>query len=394
MGIRLVVVDDNPHVAWEGRVHPVNATFQRFVAAVLDVPGSPVASITSCVPLRAASMTPATLALDPRISVVGTTPFEGIAGYLRHLPGLLGANRATLRHAIGEADLLWLKVPASNATLAAVIARRAGTPRFVWVAGSATDVAGARFAGAKRVGAAMIGIGYDAIGRLAGVGGHRLVVGKGFVEGDGIVASLVEPHELRDPGTRPWPPSAAHAAKARLVWAGRLAAGKGLESLIEAVAHDRALELEVLGDGPDRDRLVAFAASSGAGDRVRWSGHVADRETYLDRLAAADAFAFPSPAEGFPKVVLDAFAVGLPVLASSAGTVGELIDADLVERIDGPSAEGVAAAWRRLSATDPAAVDDRRRRAHALAADHTRPAEAARLVERWRSWWPDLPWER
>ena len=33
MGIRLVVVDDNPHLAWEGRVHPANATFQRFVAA-------------------------------------------------------------------------------------------------------------------------------------------------------------------------------------------------------------------------------------------------------------------------------------------------------------------------------------------------------------------------
>ena len=260
MGIRLVVVDDNPHLAWEGRVHAANATFQQFVAGLLDLPGSPVASISSCVPLRHAEGPPTTLPLDARIEVVGTAPFDGIAGYLRHLPGMLGANRAALRHAIGEADLLWLKVPASNATLAAAIARRAGTPRFVWVAGSAAEVAGARFDGLARLGAGAVGLGYDAIGRLAGVGGHRLVVGEGLVAGDGIVASLVEAHELRDPGARPWAPGAGQRP-ARLVWAGRLAAGKGLEALLGAVAADPTLELDILGDGPDRERLAELAAT-------------------------------------------------------------------------------------------------------------------------------------
>ncbi len=300
MGIRLVVVDDNPHVAWEGRVHPVNATFQRFVAALLDVPGSPVSSITSCVPLRDATAPPGTLPLDARIRVVGTAPFQGIAGYLRHLPAVFRANRPTLRTAIGEADLLWLKVPASNATLAATIARGAGTPRFIWVAGSAADVAEARFRGPARIGAAAVGVGYDAIGRLAGVGGHRLVVGEGLVEGDGIVASLVEPDELRDPGARPWPPAAGHG-RAHLAWAGRLVAGKGLESLLVAVAADPTLELELLGDGPDRERLVELAASSGAGDRVVWSGHIADRPTYLDHLAAGGRLRLPVARGGLPQ---------------------------------------------------------------------------------------------
>jgi glycosyltransferase involved in cell wall biosynthesis len=393
VGIRLVVVDDNPHAAWEGRVHAVNATFQQFVAGLLDLAGSPVASITSCVPLRDAEVAPGTLPLDSRIQVAGTAPFDGIAGYLRHLPRMLGANRAPLRRAIDEADLLWLKVPASNATLAAAIARRAGTPRFVWVAGSAAEVAGARFDGIARIGAGAIGLGYDAIGRLAGVGGHRLVVGEGLVDGDGVVASLVEPAELRDPGARPWALGAADR-RARLVWAGRLASGKGLESLLGAVAADPSLELDILGDGPDRARLTELAATSGAGDRVRWAGHIADRATYLDRLAEADAFVFPSAAEGFPKVVLDAFAVGLPVLATSAGTLDELVGADLIERIVAPEPDAVLATWRRLAATEPSTIDERRRRASAFAARHTRAAEAARLVETWRSWWPDLPWDR
>src|SRR5580765_7416882 len=144
MGIRVVVIDDNPHVRWEGRVYPVNATFHRFLAGVLDVPGAPVASIVHCVPLREANTEPATLPLDPRLEVVGTAPFEGIAGYVRRGPSLLRLNAAVLRPVIASADLVWIKVPASNALLAGWLAWRARVPRFGYVAGSALAVARGR----------------------------------------------------------------------------------------------------------------------------------------------------------------------------------------------------------------------------------------------------------
>lgn len=408
MGIRLVVVDDNPHLAWAGRVYPANATFQHFVTGLLELPGSPVAAITACVPLRAAETPPAGLPLDPRIRVVGSAPFDGIAGYLRHLPSMLAQNRPTLGRAIAGADLLWLKVPASNAALAGAIAVRAGVPRFTWVAGSAAGVAAARYGGAAGVGARVVGAGYDVVGRLAGAGGRRLVVGEGVVDRDGIVASLVEPAELRDPGDRSWPPGPDNGP-ARLAWAGRLVAGKGLEALLTAVAADPELTLDILGDGPDRARLEGLAAGAGAvaggtgavagaeagaAGRVTFAGHIAERGAYLDRLAAADAFVFPSPAEGFPKVILDALAVGLPVLATRAGALAELVAADLVEPIDASDPVAVAAAWRRLRDAGAEAVAERARRGHAFAGRHTRPAEAARLVQRWRTWWPDLPWDR
>src|SRR5258707_12082035 len=89
MGMRVVVIDDNSHVRWEGRVYPVNATFHRFLAGVLDVPGAPVASIVHCVPLREASAAPATLPLDPRLEVIGTAPFEGIGGDFRPPPSVV-----------------------------------------------------------------------------------------------------------------------------------------------------------------------------------------------------------------------------------------------------------------------------------------------------------------
>ena len=393
MGIRLVVIDDNPHLAWGGAIHPANATFERFVAATLDLPGSPVASITTVVPVRDVDTPPASLPLDPRIRVVRSAPFEGIAGYLRHLPSLLRANRPTLSRAIAGADLVWLKVPASNAALAGAIATRAGVPRFVWVAGSAADVAAGRFDGARGVGGRAVGAGYDLVGRLVAVGGRRLVVGEDVVDGDGVVASLVEPSEVRDPAARGWPP--ADPAAIRLAWAGRLAGGKGLEALLEAVELDRRLTLDILGDGPDRERLRAIADASGARDRITWAGHLAERAAYLDRLAAADVFVFPSPAEGFPKVVLDAFAVGLPVVATRAGALAELADAGLIDPIARPDAASIRAALAGLARARSRPTSSQRASAAAHSWPRTRdPRRPPGWSRTGARWWPDLPWER
>ena len=399
MGIRVAVIDDNPHLAWDGRVYPANATFHRFLAAVLDVTGADgrplVDRIDQCVPLRPASEAPRTLPLDPRLNVVGTAPFDGIAGYLRHAPSLARRNAATLRPVIGAADLVWLKVPASNAPLAAALARIAGVPRFGYVAGSAADVvAGQRRGGLARIGAEIVGRAYDGLGRLSSIGGDRVVVGRRLA-GGGIVTSLVEAAEIRSIRNRVWPHQAGHL---HLAWAGRLVDGKGVERLLGALAIMAAapargaggIRLTMIGDGPARPSLEAHAAKLGVADRVEWCGFMADRGPYLDALAAADVFVFPSPAEGFPKVVLDAMAAGLPVLATPSGARAEAIAAGAVARLPSDGA-GIAATIDLLVA-DPDRALVLRRAGTELVTAHTRSAEAARLVDRWQERWPDLPW--
>jgi glycosyltransferase involved in cell wall biosynthesis len=392
MGIRVLVVDDNPHVRWRGRVYPVDATFHRFLSAFLDLPGTPVASIAHAVPLRDFAdevAEPATLPIDPRLETVPTAPFDGIAGYLRRLPMMLRANRPVLGAAIRNVDLVWIKIPGSNAGLAAILARRAGTRRFTWVAGSAREVAAARFSGAARAAGMLVGAGYDAIGYLGGIGGLRVVVGRRLVGGGGVVASLLESNEIRTPDG-PWP---RQAERLRLAWAGRVAHGKGLETLIDALADRPAFgELSVLGDGPARQALAGRAAALGVGDRIVWHGYLAARGSYLDSLAAADAFVFPSPAEGFPKVILDAMAVGLPVLASPSGSIAELVTARLVVPLPAGDPPGVAAAVRALAGNRARAVELRSAGA-VFAAAHTRPSEAAKVVRVWRNGFPTLPWD-
>ena len=384
MGLRVVVVDDNPHVRWDGRVYPVNATFHRFLAAFLDLPEAPVSSIVHCVPLRDASESPATLPLDPRIEVVGTTPFDGIAGYVRHAPGIVRANAPIFRRAIEGADLVWLKVPASNAPLAAWLAWRARVPRFGYVAGSALAVARGRRLG---LAAQAVGLVYDIAGRLAG-GRYRVVVGRDIVGGKGIVTSLVEPEEIRDRSGDPWP---AIPWRLRLGWAGRLAPGKGLEVLLDALAllvaeeaEGHRVELVVVGDGPARRELEARARRLAVADRIHWVGYVADRATYMDALASCDLFVFPSPAEGFPKVILDAMAVGVPVVATPTGALGELVRADVIAAAQSEADRLSSIAASLVRAPDRALAY--RGRGAEFAIEHSRTAEAVRLVRRWSDW--------
>jgi glycosyltransferase involved in cell wall biosynthesis len=212
-------------------------------------------------------------------------------------------------------------------------------------------------------------------------------VGRDVVAGEGLIASLVHPDEIR-PTDRTWEPH----RPPRLVWAGRIADGKGLTRLFDTLAALPDAELVMLGDGPAKPRLEAMARTRGLAGRVVWRGHVADRQPYLDDLASADVFLHPSPAEGFPKVVLDAMAVGVPVAAVPAGGLADLARARLLRPIQRRTgADPVAYAVMSLL-REPEVTQAMRLRATDFAAAHVAPAEAARLVRRLQGWFPNLPW--
>jgi len=143
--IRLAILDDSPFLRFaDGRVGPKAATFHRFAEAVVAMGGFERAAYL--VPVEAAGPgnergdEPRSLVDPGRLTVVATAPFDGIAGYVRHAPGLARRNWPVIRDAVDGADLVWIKAPASNALLALRAARRSHTPFFTWVAGSARAV--------------------------------------------------------------------------------------------------------------------------------------------------------------------------------------------------------------------------------------------------------------
>ncbi|HLE83314.1 MAG TPA: glycosyltransferase, partial [Thermoanaerobaculia bacterium] len=135
-----------------------------------------------------------------------------------------------------------------------------------------------------------------------------------------------------------------------------LRAGKGLEVLLEAVpavldALPRA-RFAVVGDGPARDSLQASAAAAGLTAALVWTGF---RRDVPALLAAADLFVLPSLDDAFPTALLEAMAAGLPVVATRAGGIPEIVD-DGATGVLVP-AEDPAALARAVAAllADPAA---------------------------------------
>ena len=135
------------------------------------------------------------------------------------------------------------------------------------------------------------------------------------------------------PNPAPDPPSLPDRAGLReelglegkvLVFAGRLGPQKDVDTLLEALVRVPEVTLAIAGDGPERTVLERRAGELGLDGRVRFLGSVR-RDTVLRLFGAADACVLPSAWENFPHTVVEALAVGCPVIATAVGGVPEVV---------------------------------------------------------------------
>ncbi len=114
----------------------------------------------------------------------------------------------------------------------------------------------------------------------------------------------------------------------QLVCVGRLSPQKGQLLLVEAFADavDRGVDatLVLAGDGELRPQIEALARRRALGARLRITGWI-DGAAIREALAASRALVLPSFAEGLPMVIMEAFAVGRPVLTTYVAGIPELV---------------------------------------------------------------------
>jgi glycosyltransferase involved in cell wall biosynthesis len=140
---------------------------------------------------------------------------------------------------------------------------------------------------------------------------------------------------------------------------GSVIPGKGCDLLLEAWAplaqRFPQAHLVIIGARFDPDhyqkgefekKIAALIAASGAGDRIHFTGHVADIEWYY---RACDIFVFPTQKEGMPNAVLEAMASAVPVILTPFPTLSEDLgqpgrEFELIER----RPDALAAAVERL----------------------------------------------
>ncbi|MDU8910817.1 glycosyltransferase [Aestuariicoccus sp. MJ-SS9] len=118
---------------------------------------------------------------------------------------------------------------------------------------------------------------------------------------------------------------AAHDGK-NLLFVGRLAAVKGVRVLLEALAQmDGRPQVTLIGDGPERAGLEAYAKALGLSDRVTFAGYQS-QDAVAAALGETDVFVLPSFAEGVPVVLMEAMAAGVPVVTTRIAGIPELVE--------------------------------------------------------------------
>jgi len=128
---------------------------------------------------------------------------------------------------------------------------------------------------------------------------------------------------------------------------GRLESEKGYDALVKAVARVQpplTPWLAIIGEGSQRQELERLARETGLEARFRLPGHRSDA---LDMHHAFDVYAQSSLTEGIPNAVLEAMAVGTPVVATDVGGTSELITDGVHGRLVG--AQDSAALARGLT---------------------------------------------
>lgn len=123
------------------------------------------------------------------------------------------------------------------------------------------------------------------------------------------------------------PPRPRGTRPPRVVCVANFHVGKGHEFLLRALplvlARFPAARCVLVGDGPERRAMERLALTLEVSEAVEFTGTVADPSPLV---ADSDLFVLPSLSEGLPLSVLEAWALGVPVVASRVGGLSELVE--------------------------------------------------------------------
>lgn len=114
---------------------------------------------------------------------------------------------------------------------------------------------------------------------------------------------------------------------------------KGHEIVIRAgkkvIEKGFDIDITFVGDGTKRNEYEKLSEELGIKDKVKFTGLLSGADKVRDELLKADILVFPTKAEGLPRTVIEAMAVGLPCISTPIAGIPELLEAeDLFNPLD------------------------------------------------------------
>jgi len=354
-----------------GFLHLTNEFAQHARRVILCVPTRPVreAAAASCVQAYA-----------PNVELRPLPPFTTRRQLLRQLPQVT----RQIRSAIAESDVAYAMCPGDPGLLALAIARWTGTPYFVSIDTDRAQKALARPDAWLKRQAAFRFYHHLVHPYLRLLARDRPT----FVTGDMFLGAYPNWYQWIKTTHKSASMPPLHVPEAivdtfTIVFAGRLSHEKSVETLIDAVgvirSHGIAAELVIAGDGPCRGALQEQAERVIAGAH-RFLGDVDNRAIISTRFFGAHVLVLPSIDERQGKVLLEAMATSVPVIATRTGGIPTVVEDGVngllvaVRDVAG-LAETLRTVYERVELRQSLAVNG-----HAFATEHGLDVEIARIV--------------
>jgi glycosyltransferase involved in cell wall biosynthesis len=195
-----------------------------------------------------------------------------------------------------------------------------------------------------------------------------------------IAVSLIRNDDIVDNGRTP---QRTYDGELQLLSVGRLDEEKNPLLLADTLAllrrQDSRWRMIVCGDGPLREPLIAKLTDLGILDAAELRGHVPLRKGLLELYRSSHVFLHVSRTEGFPQVLIEAFASGVPVVATAVGGIPDEVGdaAVLVKPEDPPAAADAVRSVASQPALRSRLVSAGFRKAH----EHTMELELKRIAD-------------
>jgi glycosyltransferase involved in cell wall biosynthesis len=294
-------------------------------------------------------------------------------GYLRKLsfPFWLVRNGWTIWREVRRADAVHTPIPGDVGTIGMFFSLVLKKPLFVrhcgdWMVQRTTAEAFwkwimERFAGGRNV--------------MMATGGADKAPSSRNINIKWIFSTSLNQTQIRSGTARELP----SGGNLKLITVCRLEKRKGVGIVIDSLPlilrKFPGATLEVVGGGSLLDELKVSAKNLNLGDKITFHGKV-EQSQVVELMKQADVFCYPTTAsEGFPKVVLEALACGLPVLTTKVSVLPKLIGNGGGVLLDEPTAQAVAAGVEKVC-LDPEGYKRMSECAVATAQDYT--------LENWR----------
>lgn len=242
------------------------------------------------------------------------------------MPFSLNRILKTARNLLATSDILWLRLPSVAAFFFWWLAKRQAKPAIMHVSGNVL-LAGRSRKGLSRLTARLASFALHLLTRWMSRYGITLTTGG---ELEKLFSTPLRPvYQVDDillSENEMLAPKQTNGRAKELLFVGRFDRGKGIELLIQAIEDLRVdfpgIRLRMAGDGPLLEPMQRFVAERNLEKNVRILGFVPATGP-LERLyKEADIFVLPSnKGEGFPRVILEAWAAGLPVVATRLGGI-------------------------------------------------------------------------